>query len=85
MKKESEETDPERIHYVSSLNFIHGCIRKLYYSLFHFFDSSLYELNFMDAKPSRGFYKVTVSAVPAKADARLIGTTGAQVKKYDLL
>ena len=54
--------------------------KMVYLSMFLFSSySSLYELNFMDAKPSRGFYKVTVSVVPAKTDARLIGTSGAQV------
>ena len=40
---------------------------------------SLYELNFMEAKPARGFYRLTVSVAPKKADSRLIGTTGAEV------
>ncbi|XP_033726633.1 dolichyl-diphosphooligosaccharide--protein glycosyltransferase subunit 2-like [Pecten maximus] len=43
-------------------------------------DSSLYELNFMQTKPARGFYKLTISVVPKKADSRLIGTTGAEVE-----
>ncbi|XP_064653150.1 dolichyl-diphosphooligosaccharide--protein glycosyltransferase subunit 2-like [Lineus longissimus] len=42
-------------------------------------DNTLYELNFMDTKASRGFYKMTISATPAKADSRLIGTAGAEV------
>jgi len=33
----------------------------------------------MANKPSSGFYKLTVSAAPGKADARLLGTTGATV------
>ncbi|XP_074656368.1 dolichyl-diphosphooligosaccharide--protein glycosyltransferase subunit 2-like [Tubulanus polymorphus] len=43
-------------------------------------DSSLYELNFMQAKPARGFYKLTVSAAPTKPDKRLIGTSGANIQ-----
>ncbi|KAH3710333.1 hypothetical protein DPMN_069810, partial [Dreissena polymorpha] len=42
-------------------------------------DESLFEMDFMANKPSSGFYKVTVSVTPAKADARLIGTSGAAV------
>ena len=42
---------------------------------------SLYELNFMEAKPARGFYRLTVSVAPKKADSRLIGTTGAEVSQ----
>ena len=42
---------------------------------------SLYELNFMEAKPARGFYRLTVSVTPKKADSRLIGTSGAEVSK----
>lgn len=41
---------------------------------------SLYELDIMANKPSSGFYKVTISSEPQKADARLIGTTGASVQ-----
>ncbi|KAK7467780.1 hypothetical protein BaRGS_00036968 [Batillaria attramentaria] len=43
-------------------------------------DKSLYELNLMEAKPARGFYRLTVSVAPKKADSRLIGTTGAEVE-----
>lgn len=42
-------------------------------------DKSLYELNFMQTKPARGFYKLTISVAPQKADSRLIGTSGAEV------
>ncbi|XP_041361484.1 dolichyl-diphosphooligosaccharide--protein glycosyltransferase subunit 2-like [Gigantopelta aegis] len=42
-------------------------------------DKSLYELDFMKAKPARGFYKLIVSVNPQKSDSRLIGTTGAEV------
>ncbi|XP_070209693.1 dolichyl-diphosphooligosaccharide--protein glycosyltransferase subunit 2-like [Littorina saxatilis] len=41
-------------------------------------EKGLYELNLMEAKPARGFYRLTVSATPKKADSRLIGTTGAE-------
>ena len=40
---------------------------------------SLYELNLMTSKPLRGFYHLTVSAVPKIPDSRLIGLTGAEV------
>lgn len=40
----------------------------------------MYELDIMANKPSSGFYKVTISVEPQKADARLIGTTGASVQ-----
>lgn len=43
-------------------------------------DKSLYELNLMEAKPARGFYRLTVSVAPKKADSRLIGTTAAEVE-----
>ncbi|XP_062570378.1 dolichyl-diphosphooligosaccharide--protein glycosyltransferase subunit 2-like [Saccostrea cucullata] len=43
-------------------------------------DSSTYELNFMQAKPVRGFYKLTISAKPSKEDKKLLGLTGAQVE-----
>ena len=33
----------------------------------------------MEAKPARGFYRLTVSVAPKKADSRLIGTSGAEV------
>ncbi|CAL1297560.1 unnamed protein product [Larinioides sclopetarius] len=39
----------------------------------------LYTLNFMDIKPLRGFYTVSINAVPSKADPKLIGNTGAQI------
>ncbi|KAJ8321956.1 hypothetical protein KUTeg_000427 [Tegillarca granosa] len=43
-------------------------------------DKSLYQLNFMQAKPPRGFYKITISVNPKKVDKRLIGTAGAEVQ-----
>ncbi|XP_059158933.1 dolichyl-diphosphooligosaccharide--protein glycosyltransferase subunit 2-like isoform X2 [Physella acuta] len=43
-------------------------------------DKSLYELNFLEAKPAKGFYKLTISVVPKKSDAKLIGTTGAELE-----
>ena len=42
---------------------------------------SLFELNFLNAKPAKGFYKLTVNVSPKKADARLIGTSGAEVRR----
>nr|XP_022292604.1 dolichyl-diphosphooligosaccharide--protein glycosyltransferase subunit 2-like isoform X1 [Crassostrea virginica] len=42
-------------------------------------DSSTYELNFMQSKPVRGFYKLTISAKPSKEDKKLLGLTGAEV------
>ncbi|KAL5013122.1 hypothetical protein ScPMuIL_007392 [Solemya velum] len=41
---------------------------------------SLYELNFMTSERKRGFYKLTVSVSPSKADNRFIGTSGAEVE-----
>lgn len=43
--------------------------------------SSTYELNFMQSKPVRGFYKLTISAKPSKEDKKLLGLTGAEVNK----
>lgn len=43
-------------------------------------DSSTYELNFMQAKPVRGFYKIIISAKPSKEDKKLLGLTGAEVE-----
>lgn len=37
----------------------------------------------MEAKPARGFYRLTVNVLPKKDDARLIGTTGAEVSTYE--
>lgn len=37
-------------------------------------------MNFLDSKPPRGFYDVAITAIPTKADPRLIGNTGVQVK-----
>ncbi|GFT97926.1 dolichyl-diphosphooligosaccharide--protein glycosyltransferase subunit 2 [Nephila pilipes] len=39
----------------------------------------LYTFNFMDIKPLRGFYTVSINAVPSKADPKLIGNTGAHI------
>lgn len=39
----------------------------------------LYTLNFLEKKPLRGFYVVSINAVPSKADPKLIGNTGAQI------
>ncbi|KAG8192958.1 hypothetical protein JTE90_028081 [Oedothorax gibbosus] len=39
----------------------------------------LYTLNFLTTKPLRGFYTVSINAVPSKADPKLIGNTGAQI------
>lgn len=39
----------------------------------------LYNLNFIQSKPLCGFYTVSISAVPTKADPKLIGNTGAQI------
>ena len=41
---------------------------------------SLYELELMSVKPARGFYTISLSIVPQKADKRFIGTTGAEVR-----
>lgn len=43
-------------------------------------DSSTYELNFMQAKPVRGFYKIIISAKPSKEDKKLLGLSGAEVE-----
>ncbi|CAH1772561.1 unnamed protein product, partial [Owenia fusiformis] len=42
-------------------------------------DDSLYELNFMQAKVTKGFYQLTISVAPTKKDARFIGITGAEI------
>ena len=42
-------------------------------------DDGLYEVNMFKAEPGRGFYEVTLNAVPAKADDRLVGNVGALV------
>ncbi|GIY94134.1 dolichyl-diphosphooligosaccharide--protein glycosyltransferase subunit 2 [Caerostris extrusa] len=39
----------------------------------------LYSLNFMEIKPLRGFYTVSINALPSKADPKLIGNTGAKI------
>ncbi|GAB1602914.1 dolichyl-diphosphooligosaccharide--protein glycosyltransferase subunit 2-like [Argonauta hians] len=43
-------------------------------------DPSLYELDFLQNKPTRGFYKIVISAAPNKADKRFIGITGSEVQ-----
>ncbi len=40
-------------------------------------DGSSYEVDMMAAKPGKGFYELTVTAEPAKADAKLVGNVGA--------
>lgn len=42
-------------------------------------DSSLYVYNFISSKPRRGFYKLSLNAVPVKADARLVGNDNAEI------
>lgn len=39
----------------------------------------VYEINMFSANPGRGFYEVTVNAVPGKPDDRLVGNIGAVV------
>jgi len=38
-----------------------------------------YELDFLKAKPARGFYRISVGVTPQQKDKRLIGLTGAEV------
>ena len=45
---------------------------------------SLYELELMSVKPARGFYTISLSIVPQKADKRFIGTTGAEVRIHNI-
>lgn len=40
----------------------------------------MYELDFLKAKPARGFYRLSVSVAPQQKDARLLGTAGAEVE-----
>ena len=42
-------------------------------------DAALYELDFLKAKPARGFYRLSLSVQPGQKDARLLGTAGAEV------
>lgn len=42
-------------------------------------DGAVYEVDMMSSKPGRGFYDLTLSAVPAKADERFAGNTGAML------
>lgn len=37
-------------------------------------------MNFHETKPPRGFYDVSITATPSKADSRLIGNNGVIVK-----
>lgn len=39
-------------------------------------DKTVFSVNLMEAKPEPGLYKLSVSAVPAKADPRLVGNVG---------
>jgi oligosaccharyltransferase complex subunit delta (ribophorin II) len=39
----------------------------------------MFELDFMQVKPARGFYKIGLQVTPGKADGRLLGTTDAAV------
>ncbi|KAK3803364.1 hypothetical protein RRG08_006917 [Elysia crispata] len=41
-------------------------------------DKSLYELNFLQAKPAKGFYKLTINIAPKQANSKLLGTAGAE-------
>ncbi|XP_040074114.3 dolichyl-diphosphooligosaccharide--protein glycosyltransferase subunit 2 [Ixodes scapularis] len=43
-------------------------------------DKTLYVYNFMSGKPRRGFYKLSLNAVPVQADARLLGNTNAEIQ-----
>lgn len=47
-------------------------------------DGSTYEVNMLKAKPGRGFYELTVSAAPSKADERLVGNSGAALQVKSL-
>lgn len=42
-------------------------------------DPSLYVFNFVSNKPRRGFYQLSLNAVPVKADNRLVGNTDAEL------
>lgn len=37
---------------------------------------TVFNVNLMDAKPEPGLYKLSVSAMPAKPDPRLVGNVG---------
>lgn len=43
-------------------------------------DTTHYSLNFLEKKPLRGFYKISLSAVPSKPDPRLIGNVGVLIQ-----
>lgn len=43
-------------------------------------DHTVYEVDMMKAKPARGFYDLTINAVPTKSDERLVGNSGAMLK-----
>jgi oligosaccharyltransferase complex subunit delta (ribophorin II) len=45
-----------------------------------FFYSTLFAINFLESKPPRGFYDIAITATPTKADPRLIGNSGVQLK-----
>lgn len=40
-------------------------------------DGIAYDIDVMKTKPGRGFYELTISAVPSKADSRLVGNSEA--------
>ncbi|GFN95846.1 dolichyl-diphosphooligosaccharide--protein glycosyltransferase subunit 2 [Plakobranchus ocellatus] len=42
-------------------------------------DKSLFELNFLQAKPAKGFYKLTINVSPKQPNSKLLGTAGAEV------
>ncbi len=42
-------------------------------------DSSAYDVDMMAAKPGKGFYQMTVTAMPSKTDSRLAGNEGAEL------
>ncbi|KAH6937385.1 hypothetical protein HPB50_027529 [Hyalomma asiaticum] len=42
-------------------------------------DPSLYVYNFVSNKPRRGFYQLSLNAIPVKADNRLVGNTDAEL------
>ena len=42
-------------------------------------ENTLFEYDFLQVKPARGFYKISISVSPQQKDARLIGTAGAEV------
>ena len=65
-----QKTTPRIIDQTVPCNFM--------FTFFTFF-SSLFQMDFMANKPSSGFYKMTISVAPQKANAQLLGTSGASV------